>query len=549
MIPSKIDVDRNINKLRVHSKEFSKISNQELILLLQEVVNNVKSIAYYWVSISSEKKGITHKPKEGEEWIGGPFASIFALQYFISYLSGNFNLEEAKYNKNKNSYKVFPNKNIEKLLFPFLEGEILFNKNLSFEKINTYRGFSNRFEEKKPKITLILGAGNVSSIPFLDALFHMVAYKSVIYLKLNPVNDYLLPVFEQVFEPFISRGFMTLTNGDLEGSKYISSHNGFNHIHLTGSNYTYEQIVYGKILSDKERSLKSLTKVNKTSITSELGNVTPIIIHPDKWSTSELKHQAKKIVTAKLNNSGFNCIAAQIIVLPKQWKQKDLLKNYIIEYLKKVGDTSSYYPGSKNKLNNLKISKNFTQVNNETCTTPFLISDLDLEKEYAIEEAWSTVLFFKEIEYISKTQYVEDAINYVNNEVWGNLGVSVLIKNHDKEKNLKFTNEYVNKLKYGTVAINEWSALAFIIPTMPWGGYPGNKDNNIQSGQGFVHNSLLFESPLKGVVYSKFRMSRLIDPPWFVTHNKSHRIFKNLTYYQAENTKLNLLKLIFSTLI
>jgi hypothetical protein len=64
-------------------------------------------------------------------------------------------------------------------------------------------------------------------------------------------------------------------------------------------------------------------------------------------------------VTAKLNNSGFNCIAAQIIVLPKQWKQKDLLKNYIIEYLKKVGDTSSYYPGSKNKLNNLKISKNF----------------------------------------------------------------------------------------------------------------------------------------------------------------------------------------------
>ena len=96
MIPSKIDVDRNINKLRVHSKEFSKISNEELILLLQEVVNNVKSIAYYWVSISSEKKGITHKTKEGEEWIGGPFASIFALQYFISYLSGNFDLDSSK---------------------------------------------------------------------------------------------------------------------------------------------------------------------------------------------------------------------------------------------------------------------------------------------------------------------------------------------------------------------------------------------------------------------------------------------------------------------
>ena len=50
MIPSKIDVDRNINKLRVHSKEFSNLSDSDLILLLQEVINNVKSIAYYWVT-------------------------------------------------------------------------------------------------------------------------------------------------------------------------------------------------------------------------------------------------------------------------------------------------------------------------------------------------------------------------------------------------------------------------------------------------------------------------------------------------------------------
>ena len=113
-------------------------------------------------------------------------------------------------------------------------------------------------------------------------------------MKLNPVNEYLLPVFEQVFEPFISRGYMVITNADLEGSKYISAHSGFNQIHLTGSNFTYEQIVYGKVLTDKERSLKTLSKVNKTPITTELGNVTPIIVHPGNWSRSEIKHQAKK---------------------------------------------------------------------------------------------------------------------------------------------------------------------------------------------------------------------------------------------------------------
>ena len=81
------------------------------------------------------------------------------------------------------------------------------------------------------------------------------------------------------------------------------------------------------------------------------------------------------------------------------------------------------------------------------------------------------------------------------------------------------------------------------------GGYPGNKDNDIQSGQGFVHNSFFFESPLKGIVETNFRFSRFIDPPWFVNNKKAHRLFKNLTYYQANNSKINFIKLLFSTLI
>ena len=60
---------------------------------------------------------------------------------------------------------------------------------------------------------------------------------------------------------------------------------------------------------------------------------------------------------------------------------------------------------------------------------------------------------------------------------------------------------------------------------------------------------MLFESPLKGIVETKFRISRLIDPPWFITNRKSRRLFMNLTYFQINNTKINLIKLIFSALI
>jgi len=549
MNPSKIDIDRNISKLRVNSTEFLNLDESTLVTMLEQTIENIKTISYYWATLSSEKKGILSKSKEGEEWIGGPFACIYAIQYFIETIQNNDELDKSKYDDSNKSYKVFPTKNIEKLLFPFLEGEVRFGKNLNFDQINEYRGFANRFEKNDPKITLVLGAGNVSSIPVLDALFHMIAYKSVIYLKLNPVNDYLLPIFTQVFEPFITRGFMIITEGDMEASQYLTQHDGFQQTHLTGSNYTYENIVYGKTLSDKERSLKTYPKVNKKPITSELGNVTPIIVHPGNWSRSEIKHQAKKIVTAKLNNSGFNCIAAQVIVLPKDWKHTEKLKREIKYYLNKIGDTTSYYPGATENLNELIDTNNYEQINKLTCSTPFLVSDLDLEKQYGNEEVWSTALYFKEIPYKSYENYATSAIDYVNNELWGNLGVTVLIKNHNRKANKLILKSYVDNLNYGTVAINEWSALGFVIPTLPWGGYPGNKDNDIQSGQGYVHNSLLFESPQKGIVYSKFRLSPLIDPPWFVTNKRAHRIFKHLTYYQATKSKINLVKLIFSTLI
>ena len=91
--------------------------------------------------------------------------------------------------------------------------------------------------------------------------------------------------------------------------------------------------------------------------------------------------------------------------------------------------------------------------------------------------------------------------------------------------------------------------MGYIIPQLPWGGFPGNKDNDIQSGQSVVHNSMLFESPLKGVIHTKFRMTRFIDPPWFITNRKARRLFRNLTYYQISNSPINFIKLMFSALI
>ena len=545
---TKLDIDRFISTLRTKSKEFNSINNIQLASMLDETISNIKEVSYFWATICSDNKGTTKTPAEGEEWLGGPFASVLATQYYIKSLTNDDDLDEGNFNNSENSYKVFPNNFIERITFPFINAKVYFNKSMSFEDINKFRGFSKRYDIE-PSITLVLGAGNFSSIPYLDVLYHLITRRSVILLKLNPVNDYLKPVFEKVFKNFIERGYIIVTNGNINESKYMATHPGINHIHLTGSDKTYEDIVYGRELTGNERSIKTVPKVNSKPITSELGNVTPIIIHPGKWSTSDIKYQARKIVTGKLNNNGFNCIAAQVVVLPDGWGHTETLIKYVKYYMNKAKDRKAYYPDSIERLTKLEKDKSYERVNSLSCTTPHLTREIKAYNKYELDEVWSSTIYFRKIAYSNAEDYVKKSIDYCNNELWGNLGVSVIIKNRNNKFNKHITNSYIENLKYGTIAINEWAAIGYIIPQLPWGGFPGNKDNDIQSGQSVVHNSMLFESPLKGIVETKFRISRLIDPPWFITNRKSRRLFMNLTYFQINNTKINLIKLIFSALI
>ena len=545
---TKLDIDRFITTLRTKSKEYNSINNVQLASMLEETISNIKEVSFFWATICSDNKGTTKTPAEGEEWLGGPFASVLATQYYIKSLTNDDDLSEKKYNSEENSYKVFPNNFIERITFPFIDAKVIFNKSMSFDDINKYRGFSKRYDID-PSITLVLGAGNFSSIPYLDVLYHLITRKSVILLKLNPVNEYLKPVFEKVFQNFIERGYIIVTTGNIDESKYMATHPGINHIHLTGSDKTFEDIVYGRELTEKERKSKSLSKINNKPITSELGNVTPIIIHPGKWSTSDIKYQARKIVTAKLNNNGFNCIAAQVVVLPDGWGQTETLIKFVKHYMSKAKERKAYYPDSIERLEKLEKDKGYERVNALSCVTPHLTREIKAYSKFEIDEVWSSTIYFKKIEYTSVEDFANKAIDYCNDELWGNLGVSVIIKDHNRKFNKHITNLYVDELNYGTVAINEWAAIGYIIPQLPWGGFPGNRDNDIQSGQSVVHNSMLFESPLKGVVNTKFRISRIIDPPWFVTNKKARRLFKNLTYYQIHNSNINFLKLIFAALV
>ena len=166
----------------------------------------------------------------------------------------------------------------------------------------------------------MLGAGNIASIAPLDVLYKLYAEGRVCMLKMNPVNDYLGPIFEDIFADLARAGFVRFAYGGADVGEYLTHHDGVDEIHITGSARTHDAIVFGSGEEGRTRKASGQPLTTKR-MTSELGNVSPTIVVPGPWSARDLAFQAEHIATQKLHNAGFNCIASQVLITDDTWEQ------------------------------------------------------------------------------------------------------------------------------------------------------------------------------------------------------------------------------------
>jgi hypothetical protein len=89
----------------------------------------------------------------------------------------------------------------------------------------------------------------------------------------------------------------------------------------------------------------------------------------------------------------------------------------------------------------------------------------------------------------------------------------------------------VKDLRYGSVSINHWSAISYALGVTTWGAYPGHTPDDIQSGAGVVHNTLMFSRPEKSVARAPFRVWP--TPPWFVTNRAAAALGPKLARFEA----------------
>lgn len=494
------ELDVWLEQLDQRKSTWREMPDAKRAALLGRIRHDTRRIAELWVDVCCELKGIDpNSDRAGEEWAMGPMIFMRNLRLLEQ------RLHAPKRNLAGRVNRTLPGDPWDLLQWPILRGE-------------TWSGDLGTAPDVSGKLGLVLGAGNVSSIGATDVLYKMFVENQVVLLKMNPVHEPLGPVLEQAFACLIESGFLKIVSGGAREGALACQHPKVEALHVTGSHHTYEAI--RKSAPGKP-------------ITAELGCVSPVLIAPGKWKPWELAYQAKHVANMLTTNAGFNCNAAQVLVTSRRWPQREKFLDELRRALAKVAPRPAYYPGARERYDGLLTQYPQAQRLGQPApeSIPWtLVPDLDPEAEQKAfqEEAFCGVLYETALDH-GEEDFLLRAADFANRRLWGNLSCSILI--HPSSQKTQPWRRALEGLDYGAVGINIWPGLIFALVNLPWGAFPGNTPDDIQSGVGFVHNTAGVPNPEKAVLYAPFWTP--VKMPWQAGFSRMKPLARALTEFET----------------
>ncbi len=381
----------------------------------------------------------------------------------------------------------------------------------------------------KPLVTLVLGAGNVSSIPITDALTKIFQDNQAVLLKMNPVNAYVGPIFERAFSSLIDAGFLQIVYGGADFGSQLISASGVDCIHITGSDRTHDAIVWGGGKQEQADRKMAGTPILRKPITSELGNVSPWIILPGHYTDRQLRFQAENIVASVSSNASFVCIATKMLITWKDWPQRHLFLGMIDEILAKTPRRFSYYPGAADRYARFAGATAKDDLAQDAEYLPWKFRrDLEpiIETHLFTQESFVCVFGETALAAKSPAEFLNEAVDFANERMWGTLSAALTVPPEYQQSLSDDLVSATDRLRYGTIGINQWPGVAFALMSTPWGAYPGATLEDIQSGLGSVHNTFLLDQPQQSVLASPLTI--FPKPMWFSTHGCPEAVARNL---------------------
>lgn len=544
-------LDQAVRDLREHAGSWTATALPERIALLERMLPRIAAEAPGMVADACAAKGYAADSAwAAEDWTSAPWALAQTVGAHLHVLrrlaAGRTPVPEkaVRDHEGRTVVDVFPVTGSDRLLLNGFTAQVWTRPGTGREQVLARAAGEYRGRPGEPGVALVLGAGNIAAITPLDILHKLYAEGQVVLAKMNPVNAYLRPRFEAVFGEFMEKGWLRFVHGGAAEGAYLTAHDGIDTIHVTGSERTHDAIVWGTD-EDAEERRRTDTPVNDKPFTSELGGVSPCIVTPGPWSAADFRFQAEHIVTSKLNNSGHNCVATQILLVPRHWDGTERLLAEIRRVLRELPQRADYYPGAADRVTAATHDHPEAEAYGDEPGCRVLVPDVSDPGDPMLDvEVFASALGVVRLPGEDAPRFLRAATEFANDRLPGTLGATLLVHPRTERAHRAAVDEAIAALRYGTLGVNCWSAFGFLLGYTPWGAHPGHTRQDIGSGIGFVHNAFLLEDVEKTVLRAPFAPaprglftgapSLSPRPPYYVTNRTGRTTMERLTAYATD---------------
>lgn len=520
------------------------------IRLIDELIGGVARVADRWAAAAAEAEGLAPSdPDAAEGAIAGPYLALRQLRLLRRSL---VDIERRGAPRipgpvttrpdGRVTARVVPADRFDRLMYAGVSAEVWMQPGVTAAELASTQAVAYR-QPDGGGVCLVLGAGNVTSIAPLDAIYKLFVANRVVVLKTHPTQAFLGPILEEGLQPLIRDGWLRIVHGGAAEGAHLAHHPGVDELHITGSQRTYDAIVFGTGPEGEARRQRDEPIMSKP-FTAELGNLTPVIVVPGPWSLSDLEYQADNLATMLTNNAGFNCTTPRVIITPAGWKLRQQFLNELRARLRATRLRRAYYPGAVERYDQFLAAHPEAEQYGERHDDRLpwaLITDLDpgaRDELCYTTEAFCGVFAETPLPSASPADFLDRAVGFANTALWGTLNATLIVHPtslRDPETAAALERA-VADLRYGTVSLNHWSAIGFALGAPPWGAHPGHRRNDIGSGTDVVHNTLMFSRVEKTVVRAPFRAWP--KPIWFGSHRTARRLAPKLVRFEANPSLL-----------
>lgn len=551
------EMDKALEVLQSCKEVWVRTLLRQRIALLDSIIGEYGLLCKTWVELGLAAKQVVNDVyATGWEWSGGPMPILRFLRGLRRTLlaidrTGQPPMPGPVMTRANGqlAVQVYPASLYERLSTPGSTAEVWMEPGLSAHELHR-QGMGSAAGEPIGKVCLVLGAGNVSAIPVNDSLSKLFVENQVVLLKMNPVNEYLGPLVERAFRQLIVEGFFRIFYGGVDEGAYLCNHAKVDTIHLTGSDKTYEAIVFGAGTEGRRRK-EQRQPVCAKPFTAELGNVAPAIIVPGPWGQDDIDYQAEQLASHLCDNAGCSCSRTRVIVQHSGWPlRRDLLQS-MAGVLSRVPPRYVYYPGSVKQYDQFLSTHPQAELygTREDGRLPWaMIPGIDpnsKDEPCFTTETFCPIIAETALEAASAADFIDRAVDFANGSLWGTLSATILVHPRSlKDAAVRSAlDRALEHLRYGMIMINCIPGLAWALTVQPWGSFPGNVAWDIQSGTGFVHNAYMLACPQKMVLRAPFRTWP--RPAWFPSRaQRFGEICRSVTSYEREPSWDRLLRLL-----